>query len=135
MSAAPGPQSQLPEYHANRGSIGQVPMARAEGSTASVSPSLAMIHRAFGGLLDDARSAHPSSSNRQAELERSLNAAPRNDRAPNAFTEETYSFSSVRESEDHVIPVEKFGTGRAHAVPDAVGSVEFFDYLTAIGGI
>jgi hypothetical protein len=49
MSAAPGPQSQLPEYHTNRGSTGQVPIMGAEISAASVSPSLAMIHRAFSG--------------------------------------------------------------------------------------
>lgn len=135
MSAAPGPQSQLPEYHTNRWSTGEVPVMGAERSAISVSPSLAMIHRAFGGLLDHSRSTHPSSSQRRTELERSLSVAPRSDRPPNAFNEETYTFSSVRESEDHVHPVEKFGSGRAHASPDAVGSIEFFDYLTAIGGI
>lgn len=134
MSAAADSQSQSPEHHANRGSTGHVGATEAERSATPGSPSLAMIHRAFGGLLDSSRASRPPSSERHGEIERSLNDATRSDRPPNAFNEEAYSFSSVRESEDQVFPMEKFETRRPHASPDAVGSVKFFDYLTAIGG-
>lgn len=135
MSAAAGPQSQVPEYRSNRGSTVQSPRTEAEGSAPSGSLSLAMIHRAFGGLLDNSRTVHPSSSPRRTELDRSVVDSAQSHRAPNAFSEESYSFRSVHESEDHVVAVEKFETERAPVSPDAVGSVEFFDYLTAIGGI
>lgn len=135
MSAAAGPQSQLPEYRSNHGSTGQSPSTETEGSAMSGSLSLAMIHRAFGGLLDNSRTLHASNSPRRSELDRSIDDSAQSHRAPNAFSEESYSFRSVHESEDHVVAVEKFETERAHVSPDAVGSVKFFDYLTAIGGI
>jgi hypothetical protein len=116
-------------------SIGQNGSTESEPPVASIALSISMMRQAFGGLL--ANTERSGSSSRSGDLERLGDGEDRLDRAPNAFAEETYSFSSVSDSDDGRLVADPF---EASAVCETskkcslVESTQFFDYLLAIGG-
>ncbi len=89
---------------------------------------------AFEGLA-----ARVSSVSEQGSaLERSFEHAGRSDDNPIAFSEKTYSFDDVAKTDgvSHVAPsTQAFELHNESKSFSRVESAEFFNYLTAIGGV
>jgi hypothetical protein len=102
-------------------------------SVASSTLSLSMMREAFGGLRRNTERSLTSSTEQRYELERSENLAFGRNRVANAFKEESYSYNSVRESEDFESTMSE--SRRNNASRSGVASTDFFNYLTAIGGL
>jgi hypothetical protein len=118
-------------------SIGQHGSTDPEPSAASSEHSLSMMRQAFGGLLANTERSMSSRTDQRGELERPSDGESRLNRAPNAFHEEKYSYDAVRESRTD-ISSSAFEPAISSAPANGfahVSSVEFFDYLTAIGGL
>jgi hypothetical protein len=110
------------------------------GSQLSAAPSelsLSMMRQAFGGLRANTERSLTSSTEQRGELERSDDGVSQIGRAPNSFIEETYSYQVAQESHTD-ISASAFEPGPSSAPISRIertSSVEFFDYLTAIGGL
>jgi hypothetical protein len=118
------------ELRSKVGSTGQSDTTDA-GPSASRTPSLSVMHQAFGGLLAHSARWHSTSTEQPSDGERSREESPRTDRVPNTFGEERYSYDSVRESDGDGFALQKRNVRSA----SGTGSTEFFDYLIAIGGV
>lgn len=97
-------------------------------SAAPSTLSLSMMREAFSGLRSNTEQS-TSSTEQRDELELS---DPKQDRKPNAFEVENYSFHAVSESEG--LGASSFSDKGAEGRITDVGSTEFFNYLMAIGG-
>jgi hypothetical protein len=96
-----------------------------------------MMRQAFGGLRANTERSLTSSTEQRGELERPDEGVGRIGRAPNSFIEETYSYETAREAPTD-ISASAFEPGTSRAPISRIertSSVEFFDYLTAIGGL
>jgi hypothetical protein len=129
MSATAPRDNHAVESRLKVGSAGKYHTPDTGPSATSSARSLSMMHQAFGGLLPNSKRSHSSNDQERSEVEHPV-VASRSDRAPNSFTEERYSYDSVRESEN-VELAHEFKNRRV----DGVASTEFFDYLIAIGGV
>lgn len=105
-------------------------------SSASSALSLSMMRRAFDGLRRNTDRSLSLSTEQGNEIERSEDFTRHRERVPNAFKEETYTYHAVVESTTSTAsPASDFRDSRATRSGKAqTASIEFFDYLTAIGG-
>lgn len=118
-------------------SIGQYGSTDSEPSAASSEHSLSMMRLAFGGLVGHTERPMSSSTDQRGELERPSDGDGRRNRPANAFIEEKYSYDAVRESRTD-ISSSAFETEMSREPSNGIAhtsSIEFFDYLTAIGGL
>lgn len=138
MSAtAPQPDNPMSAHESRVVSIGTYGSKDSEPSAAPSELSLSMMRQAFGGLRLSSERSLSSKTDQRGELERSHDGVGRNDRVPNAFVEEKYSYQVVQESRTDISSCAfESAVSRAPSHGFAhVSSVEFFDYLTAIGGL
>lgn len=137
MSTASHPDNPMSAHESRVVSIGQHGSTDSEPSAASSEHSLSMMRQAFGGLLANTERSMPSRTDQRGELERQSDGDDRIRRAPNAFQEEKYSYDVVRESRTDISST-AFESESTRAPANEIAhtsSIEFFDYLTAIGGL